>query len=110
MLGVWAMPSRCHPVFISPLTYGLPEVKVMPKQTPNPVMARTASRLTAATMRVGIPLSSPYPRSDSPSMLGTTTAGDTTDSTKLPSEQKVGIRETSVDVRHKWALKRPAWT
>ena len=37
----------------------LPSEKAMPRETPNPVMARTSSILAAAMTSVGIPLSRP---------------------------------------------------
>lgn len=49
----------------------------------NPVMAAMSSILLAATSKVGMPLSTPYPFSCNNSMEGTTTAGETAPRTKL---------------------------
>lgn len=49
----------------------------------NPVMARMSSKLLAATSKVGMPFSTPYPFSCRSSMEGTTIAGETAPSTKL---------------------------
>lgn len=55
----------------------------MLKNVLNPVMATTSSILLAATSKVGMPFSVPYPFSCNNSMEGTTTAGETAPRTKL---------------------------
>lgn len=55
----------------------------MLKNVLNPVMATMSSMLLAATSKVGMPFSTPYPFSCNISMLGTTTAGETAPRTKL---------------------------
>ena len=60
---------------------------VIPKNTPNPLIANTSSTLAAAMTSVGIPLSTPKPLSARDNILGTTTAGDTAARTNLQKHQ-----------------------
>jgi len=55
----------------------------MPRQMENALIARTSSIEAAAITKVGIPLVTPYPLSDSERREGTTTAGETAERTNL---------------------------
>lgn len=54
-----------------------PVDKATAKATPNPVIAKTSSKLDAATTRVGIPSATPQPATSRRIMFGTITAGET---------------------------------
>jgi hypothetical protein len=96
MESMWdSCPSKLFA--IRKMSDDLPLEKARPKKIPKMLMEMTTSMLAAPTMRVGIPLSTPYPLSWRLRVVGITTEGEHAATVYLyegEEEEEKGAEET----------------